>query len=53
MSGKKYTVEEANLFIEKNKHLVNTQYKPEEHFTAEIGWIKRRISSLLSILSVR
>ena len=39
MSGKKYTVEEANLFIEKNKHLVNTQYKPEEHFTAEIGWI--------------
>ena len=39
MSGKKYTVEDANLFIEKNKHLVNTQYKPEEHFTAEIGWI--------------
>ena len=38
MSGKKYTVEDANLFIEKNKHLVNTQYKPEEHFTAEIGW---------------
>ena len=39
MGDKKYTVERANRFIEENKHLVNTQYKPEEHFSAEIGWI--------------
>lgn len=39
MGDKKYTVEKANRFIAENKHLVNTQYKPEEHFSAEIGWI--------------
>lgn len=32
MGDKKYTVEKANRFIAENKHLVNTQYKPEEHF---------------------
>jgi len=30
MGDKKYTVERANRFIEENKHLVNTQYKPED-----------------------
>ena len=39
MGDKKYTVERANRYIEENKHLVNTQYKPEDHFSAEIGWI--------------
>lgn len=61
MINKTFTVEKANRFIAENKHLVNTQYKPEEHFSAEIGWINDpngfvyfcwRIPSLLSILSI-
>ena len=32
MINKTFTVEKANRFIAENKHLVNTQYKPEEHF---------------------
>lgn len=34
-----YTVERANDYIRENKQLVNVQYKPERHFSAEIGWI--------------
>ena len=59
MINKKFTVEKANRFIAENKHLVNTQYKPEDHFSAEIGWIndlsifvENTISSINFILMI-
>ncbi len=34
-----YTIERANRFIEEHKKEVNKQFKPVNHFSAEIGWI--------------
>lgn len=34
-----YTVDRANSYIAEHKEQVNQTFKPEKHFSAEIGWI--------------
>lgn len=34
-----FTVDRANRFIKENKDSVNRTFKPQKHFSAEIGWI--------------
>lgn len=39
MGNMQYTVEKANQYISANKSLVNSQFKPVHHLTADVGWI--------------
>ena len=62
MINKTFTVEKANRFIAENKHLVNTQYKPEEHFQLRLAgsmiqmdlsiFVENTISFINSILMI-